>query len=187
MKREVEVKFELLDIENTIDKLDKMLGVSLPVFQHDSVYIKNLSNSVEEYLANTEFPRIRISENGALFSYKKNSNRGEDIQDKLEIEFMVSDPLSCHNFLVEMGLNKQLEVKKTRRKYKYKDYELCVDSVEDLGNYIEIEKLLEHDDNSNFVDIEKELVDIIHGLDIEIGSKVSRGYDTLKLIKSLGI
>ena len=39
-----------------------------------------------------------------------------------------------------LGFEKIVEVHKTRRKMKYNDYEICVDDVHGMGNFIEVEK-----------------------------------------------
>lgn len=66
--------------------------------------------------------------------------------------------------------------KKTRRKTKYKDIEICVDEVEWLGNFIKVEKMTK---TNNTEEIEHELVAFIRQLWLHEKERVYQWYDVL--------
>ena len=79
--------------------------------------------------------------------------------------------------LLVLGWKPEVEVKKTRKKAKMGEYELCLDRVENLGDYLEIEKLTE--DNVDPVKVVAELYGILEPFGLSKKDEESRGYDTL--------
>jgi len=77
--------------------------------------------------------------------------------------------------LKEMGLEKIIEVHKTRTEYSFGKLTICVDNIKGLGSYIEIESL----DNKNFS--KKELINLIKKLNIEKNQIIDKGYVTIML------
>ena len=69
-----------------------------------------------------------------------------------------------------------IEVKKHRQKARFNDMELCLDEIDDLGTFIEIEKLTNDEDTER---IQAELFDFLLTLGIQKEDRITQGYDTL--------
>lgn len=65
---------------------------------------------------------------------------------------------------------------KKRRYSKYNDCNICMDEVEKLGFFVELELLIEQE---NDCDYEKQLLDLARELGIDINSRINSHYDTM--------
>ena len=175
--REIEIKLRANNLD-AIEAQFKEKGwvFSDPIFQHDVVYssMKNTKpyDQMEEegYVA----IRIRYQNNKATLTLKKQLSSE---MDNLEYESIVENPKDVHEMLLVLGWKPEIEVKKTRKKAKMGEYELCLDRVENLGDYLEIEKLTE--DNVDPVKVVAELYGILEPFGLSKKDEESRGYDTL--------
>jgi len=173
--REIEIKMRVADLNKIEEKLKKAGCIfSEPINQHDTTYSKKGSTS--EYTSAKEgdiILRIRKQDNKTEFNLKKQCSSESD---NIECETDISDPESMHRILNELDWVSQIEVKKIRRKGKLGEYEICLDQVEKLGSFMEIEKMV--DDNSDPEIIREELFKILEELGLSRKDEESRGYDT---------
>ena len=79
-----------------------------------------------------------------------------------------------------LGLTEVVRVVKKRRTTKYKEYEICVDEIENLGAFIEVERISGEEDAER---IQQEMTDFLLSLGVSPEDKVSKGYDILMLEK----
>ncbi len=182
--REIEVKAKVKNEETLLSAL-KNAGCELgsPVVQKDTVYVENTGN-LETFLSNRCFMRIRESDDGSIhFTYKRpKSNRlhKEDSLDKVEHELIVDSKEACEGMLEELGFKKAVYTEKTRRKAKWKDYEICFDQIEGLGSFIEIEKMA--GENETAEDVESELLGHLISFGIDSQERITQGYDILTIL-----
>jgi adenylate cyclase class 2 len=182
--REIEVKAKVKDKEILLQALQNA-GCELgdPIVQEDTVYVRNVGN-LETFLANDYFLRIRECDDGSVyFTFKKpKSNRlpKVDSLDKVEYEMKIDNKEACVGILGELGFSKQVYTKKSRRKAKWNSHEICVDEAENLGTFIEIEKMAGEDENIE--DVEKELLKILVFLGVDLDDRIMQGYDILTIM-----
>ncbi|MES2930674.1 MAG: class IV adenylate cyclase [Patescibacteria group bacterium] len=176
--KEIEIKAKLNNKEEIVGKL-KNLGCSFEeqITQNDVVYVKNLG-SAEEYNKNDVFLRIRIKNNlKSFFTLKK---RIKNDLDALEYETEITSPGEMENALLLMGYQKAVYVNKTRIITHHDEYEICIDEVENLGSYIEMEKLVTDGDSEK---IQDEMFTFFLSLGIKSEDRIMTGYDILMLQK----
>lgn len=170
MKSEIEVKVKIKNIEEIVSKLEKMGCVlSEPIVQDDYIFNKiglDLSKS-----HTTPVLRIREQGNKIIFTLKK--DRSNEL-DCIEKEIEVSDRNILKDIIELLGFEQTVEVHKKRRKGKYEDYEICVDEVEELGSFIEVEKM----SDENGEKVQNELIDFLEKLGIDKKDRVLIGYDS---------
>ena len=77
----------------------------------------------------------------------------------------------------ELGFVPFSDVSKTRQTGKLNDVEVCIDSVEGLGNFMELERLA--DENADPAAITDDLWRIMAELGISRQDEVTDGYDIL--------
>ncbi|MES2215814.1 MAG: class IV adenylate cyclase [Patescibacteria group bacterium] len=176
--KEIEVKAKLRDRKTVVNKL-QILGCVLekPLTQKDVIYVRN-AGSLADFNNNTEYLRIRIKSNGKiLFTVKKNAGNGLA---KLEQETEIVSAGEMEKALLLMGYKEGVRVNKVRVTTTYNGCEICIDEVEGLGSFIEMEEM------SNDVDVEKiqeELFEFFKTLGVEEKDRVHVGYDVLMLQK----
>ncbi len=173
--REIEIKLRVDNLKAVEEQL-KANGCHLsePIKQHDVIYTKD--GDVEAWSVAKEGDitiRIRHLEFGASLTFKQQKS-GE--MDNLEYETEIKDPTATHQILLALGFIPGVEVKKVRRKGKLGDYEICLDSVEELGTFVELEKLVE--DNADPIEVREELFKVLESLGLSRDQEEVKGYDT---------
>jgi len=183
--REIEVKAKLGDEEKVTSELKKLGAVfSEPIKQIDTVYTKIIGD-VEEYLKNDHFVRIRERSDGRFIFTVKVPKAARENLAKTEHETEVKDAKELEQCLFLMGYKTSNKVTKIRRSCKIKDYEICLDEVEELGTFVEIEKMVKDEEISD-QDVLNELKNFLFSLGVERESEVRKGYDILMIEKLFG-
>lgn len=117
--------------------------------------------------------RIRTTEAGSILTLKKDITNELDC---LEVETPVGDVESAKRLLSELGYQLSVRVRKSRRQGKWNDWTVCVDEVESLGSFIEIEAMFEDGEDADQEELCRLVLDQLKMPDIE---RVTQGYDTL--------
>jgi|CXWL01.1.fsa_nt_gi adenylate cyclase class 2 len=175
--REIEVKARLQRKEEVLEKIQALGCVfSEPVTQDDTVYVLNVG-TLGTFLANNVFLRIRVqNDKKILFTVK---NRTQDLV-ATEHEVEVNSREEMENILLSLGYKAAIRVKKERQKTLYNGCEICIDDVEDLGTFIEMEKLTEEGDPT---EIQDELFSFLVSVGVSPEDRVTKGYDILMFEK----
>ena len=142
MIKEIEVKAKIKNHAQLLDKI-KALGciLSAPIRQEDQVFLP-LGYDLDDKLKGISVLRIRKNNDKILFTLKQ--SQANDLA-CLERELEIGDEKIMREIIELLNFYKVVEVKKIRRKCKYNDYEICVDQVESLGDFIEVEKMTDQD------------------------------------------
>ena len=174
--KEIEVKAHLKDPEKVSKKLIELGCVlSEPVRQIDTVYAKVIGN-VTEYIKNDHFLRIREKSDGRfIFTVKKPISF--EMLTKCEHETEILNPKELEQAIFLMGYKIANKVIKLRRKANLREFEICIDEVEGLGRFIEIEKMSEGDMHA----VRRELNELLASLGVSPEDEVHKGYDIMAI------
>lgn len=105
------------------------------------------SSPVRNFKETDEALRVRYSNDKIILTYK-GPKLDKVSKSREEYEAFVSGEIE--QILQKLGYNELLRVKKKRKVYKYKEYIISIDEVEDLGEYLEVELK-----SNNLQDVEK--------------------------------
>lgn len=172
MKNEIEVKAKVENfgiIKNKLIKINCIL--SEPIIQDDYIYNKKGIN-VRDGNNNIPVLRIRKQKNKIFFTLKESHGNELDCIEK-EVEVNEADILG--DILELLDYEKTVEVHKKRIKTNFNDYEICLDEVDELGCFIEVEKISEENGGK----VQDELFDFLQTLGVLKENRVFKGYDTL--------
>lgn len=169
---EIEVKARLRNPDPVISKL-KSLGCGLGevIVQKDRIYLQE-GIAFEDKIKGRRVLRIREENERCIFTLKISKDNELDC---IEEEVEVSDVESMKAIIMYLDFYEAVKVNKQRRKCKYKDYEICIDDVEGLGKFIEVEKISDEDSSS----VQEELFEFLISIGIDREDQVFEGYDTL--------
>lgn len=175
--REIEVKLRVKDLDALTKKLaERGCELSAPIRQRDVVYTnKDVSGNLEGAKEGDVIIRIRHLGHAAELNMK--IQRTHEL-DNSEYETEVSDPDATHHMLLALGYRPEVEVKKVRRHGRLGGYEICLDEVEELGNFVELEKLVPDSDGADPEVVRKELLRELESLGLSRNDEETRGYDT---------
>jgi adenylate cyclase class 2 len=104
--------------------------------------------------------------------------------DSIEHETEVSDDVELASIIEHMNFVPYSDLTKTRRKAKIGEIEVCVDHLEGLGDFIELEKLT--DEVVDYDVVIAELWTIFESLGVTKADEITDGYDVL-MNKHLGV
>ena len=180
---EVEVKARLQDREGVQRQL-KGLGCSFSeeLHQIDSIFIPE----------GIPFPpplgvpvlRVRKQNDQSFFTLKiPQSNR----QDCIERELEISDGEKMLEVIHLLGYKQVPTVEKKRIKTMHGDIEIVLDVVENLGEFIEAEKIVHTEDNESRQKTQEELFVFLGTLGISEGDRVIDGKYDIMLYEKYGM
>jgi adenylate cyclase class 2 len=173
--REIEIKLKVDNFEELEKKLkEKGCVLSEPISQYDVIYsTKSPQEEFEQSKEGDIIIRIRQSKDIIQLNLKQQCSNE---MDNLEYETEIKDSKEMHKILQILGWHPEIEVNKIRRKGMLGEYEICLDQVEKLGNFIELEKLTE--DETNPERVRDELFKELESLGLSRNNEEVRGYDT---------
>ena len=170
---EVEVKAKVSSFAEIQSELTELGCVfSAPLTQKDRIY---LPNGIEfpDKTKGTLFARIRNSNGRYIFTLKKQLDTEFE---NIEHELVIDSPEQANEILKLLDFHEVLNVSKKRIKCNYDGMEICLDDIEGLGSFVEVEKMTNEVDTSK---IKKELFEFLETLGIKKENQVLKGYATL--------
>lgn len=177
MKLEIEVKAKVKNFETIKNKLQEIGCIlSEPINQDDYIYNRKGLDIRKGYDGS---PILRIREQGEKIIFTLKKNRSNEL-DCIEKEIEVSNKEILKDIFDLMDYESSVEVHKKRIKTNFNDYEICLDEVDGLGSYIEVEKMSEEDGEK----IQNELFDFLQTMGVSKEDRVFNGYDTLIYLKN---
>ena len=125
----------------SIGSFDFYQDLSRELIKKDSIYLGEEKHNAIYYEPtlrkfDNEYLRIRKENNKYILNYKRNSDKNLCE----EIETIVDNAENMNLILEHLDMIKIAEINKTRQKYLYRQkYEFSFDTVENVGNFVEIE------------------------------------------------
>lgn len=175
--REIEIKAITSSIQSIIDVLAAQnISVTEPVTQHDRVYGEI---GVEDAADNTAaWLRIRSETRGDntkhIFTLKRSVTNQ---MDSIEHETEIADPAELEAIIEQLSFTLYSDLTKTRQKAHMGEIEICIDTVDGLGSFVEVEKLT--DEHADYEVVATELRQVLRQLGVRPEDEVTDGYDVL--------
>ncbi len=137
--QEVEVKYRVLDVEVLAQAL-AALGVSLsPAVRQDDQAYAPVGWEYGQPKVNVPFARLRTQDGQHLFTVKKPLDNEMACA---ECESEIVDREQMHAALTSMGFYPTVRIVKARRTGVLNGLSLCLDEVEQVGVFLEVEQLV---------------------------------------------
>jgi len=173
--REIEIKLRVRDMKTLEQALaERGCTLSAPIHQHDVIYQRADDTFFWEGTKEGDnVLRIRRDDKGASFTLKQQCTHELD---NIECETRVENAEEMHRALLLLGFTPEVEVKKIRRKGMLGKDEICLDEVEELGSFVELERLT--DDDADPKEVAEELYRKLESLGLSRKDEEKRGYDT---------
>lgn len=173
--KEVEIKVKVEDFEKIRAKLEKLGCVfSEVIFQEDVVYIPFGIEFTQVGTAENVL-RIRKQNDKNIFTLKR---KDVDPLVKIERETVIEDSEQLESILEYLGYAEVSRVKKERVKTKYKDMEICLDRVEELGSFVECEMIT----SSDPMEAQGKMLGFLEKIGVDVSARAYLGYDILVYI-----
>jgi len=175
--KEVEIKIKIGSAQRVLEQLTQQgCNFSDPVVQDDTIYVP-LSETVLPARAGINVLRIRQQEGKILLTLKQSDIANH--LSKIEKELEISNVLIMDEIIRLLGFHEISQVKKQRRKCTLQNYEICIDEVENLGSFLEIEKITDETPSV----VQEQMLHLLRDLGIDAKERVELGYDVLMVQK----
>ena len=175
---EIETKIKTNDLEGLKKKLEEM-GAEFwePVVQEDD-FFKQKGKEMETQRPGSFILRIRKQGKKAFLTFKALT---ETTGAWVEHETAIDNPNEMSDMLDKIGFSKVLTITKERTTGKLGEFGVCIDKVNDLGNYVEFEII------SNDVESGKKKIDeLFKKLNISEDRIEHRGYAAI-FFQNMGV
>src|SRR3990172_1924284 len=187
MTKEIEVKMRLddqqmhvfaqwLEREATMEGVDNQIDYYLD--NPESSFLFNSPQGFKDFLTSL---RIRMTDHEGDFLCNKVRELNQQtlkIVECDEYEMPIQDGTKMLKILTNVGYSVRLIVQKSRKIYRYGDFEIALDKVHDLGFFVEIE--LKNHDNRTHRGIAR-ILDFLRMVGITKFKKLQRGYLSMLL------
>lgn len=170
--REIEVKAKVRDKDELLKKAEA-IGIVFGevISQDDMTYETKIPYDNPDW----NIFRIRKQSEEIILTMKyKASSRSRDNHER---EVIISDAQEMADILERLGYIPGVRIHKHRQTAKYEDLELCLDEVDNLGTFIEVEKLAA--DNADVDAIQESLWQLLINLGARPEDRIHKGYDNL--------
>jgi adenylate cyclase class 2 len=179
--KEIELKFPLLEIGGLVERLDSVAKrIRFKESQKDTYYIPPHRNFLEAKPV-SEWLRLRETAKGASLNYKNwHNHQGAKAISCDEFETMVENTEAIRFILGSLDFREIAVVEKTRNSWLYKDAEISIDDVRELGIFLELELKTGH---SGTKDAKERLMVILKEIGAQVGEQDFEGYPFRLLAK----
>ncbi len=172
---EIEIKAYCDSCKDLIDKVVSLGGKLKDTREERDIYFNHPSRDFEQ---TDEAFRIRVIDKRNILTYK-GPKLDERTKTRFEEEVAFDDFESMKTILLKLGFVLVDEVVKQRSIYVLNDIEICVDRVDGVGDFIELEKM-----GTDKERCEKELFELAERLGLDRFER--RSYLELKLGGGVG-
>lgn len=151
----------------------------------DTYYFDPLRTNLqpESDLRLNETFRVRKNDKGCFLTYKKQHFEGKLWVYSDEYETKIEDPNVLEKIIEMIGLEVLIRVHNKRKVYSYKDFEIELEDVENLGVFIEVEKL--SNSSNDEMTIKKEIREFIKSLNLKNVKELNIGKNQYLLSQKL--
>jgi len=170
---EIEIRAKINSLKFIERKLEKCGAILKKETKQEDVYFGE--KCLYDKIGYSFMLRVRDEEGKIFLTYKGAKTKKDGVWE--EYEFQIRNKKMAIQMLKAMGLEKIIEVRKTRKEYKLSGLSVCLDSVRSLGNFVEIEIV------GNNKNVKTKLYDIMKKLEIKKVDIIHKGYITMLLRK----
>lgn len=126
------------------DKVEKALGkLGADLVSEEEMEDVYFQHPARDFGETDEALRLRKQEGVSELTYKGPRMRMEHTKAREEVTLRTEDPLTAQRIIERLGFKEFMIVRKKRRSFKYDKIRIAVDTVDGLGEYVELELITE--------------------------------------------
>lgn len=126
------------------DKVEKALGkLGADLVSEEEMEDLYFQHPGRDFGETDEALRLRKREGVSELTYKGPRMRMEHTKAREEVTMRTEDPLAAQRIVEKLGFREFMSVHKRRRSFKYDKIRIAVDTVEGLGEFVELELITE--------------------------------------------
>ena len=134
---EIEIKAYCNDFTSLVERIKTLGGISERELEQEDRYYNHPSR---DFVKTDEALRVRSDVSGSVITYK-GPKLSTVAKTRREVETGIEDLSKMGEILILLGFRESGVVRKKREVYSLGDVEICIDHVEGLGFFVELEKI----------------------------------------------
>ena len=149
----------------------------------DEYYYDPLRNNLKPNKENqiNECFRLRKTNNNSFITYKVDNFDGNKWLYSDEYETKIDNIDQMHKIIELLGFKKLLTIDNNKSNYKTDKYEITIEEVKDLGNFMEVEYCT--NENVNIKEIKEEINNFIKDLGFKVSKELNIGKPEMMINK----
>lgn len=167
---EIEIRARVKNLDLLEKRLVSLGGILEKTVVQKDIYFGEIN--LYKKIGYSFLLRVRAEGKKVFLTYKGAKKKKDGAWEEYEYEIKNFD--RAVEMLRAMGLDKVIEVKKTRKQYSLDGISICLDSIVSFGDFVEIEYLGDDCDKSR-------LKDLMNSLGISDKDIIHKGYISLML------
>ncbi len=171
---EIELRFKVKNLASIEKKLQNLQAKFVKEKKQIDKYFGEIS--LYKKVNYSFLLRVRIEADKVFLTYKGDNFKKAGVWQ--EYDFLIEDENKAESMIRDMGFEEVIIVEKYRKEYTLNNLTICLDRIEGLGEFVEIEYL----DDKN--DSKQKHQELIEKLEINESRIIHRGYVTMLLEKS---
>ncbi|MBM1154650.1 class IV adenylate cyclase [archaeon] len=172
---ELELKWRVGTFDKVRLALQQLNGVCVRVEVERDLFFNHPSRN---FFSTGEVLRLRRTNRGVTLTYK-GSERSDSIKAREEYEIRVDDFDTALKLLEKLGFSRALTLEKRREVWSVRGMTVCLDQVEELGRFIEIEGFAKS--LSEFKQVELKIRKLASELGLDPDKGIKESYVTMLL------
>ncbi|PIN73741.1 class IV adenylate cyclase [Candidatus Woesearchaeota archaeon CG10_big_fil_rev_8_21_14_0_10_45_16] len=138
MNKEIEIKVRVKSLKAVKETIAKVCSFIKEIRQKDTYYVPTHKDFFTEKRV-TEFFRVREQEGKDQVAYHKVIDLDKKTEHSQEYEVGIDDPKKLKTILGFLGFKEAFIIDKHREYWQCGNFEVVLDNVKDLGEFIEVE------------------------------------------------
>lgn len=183
MNQEIEIKVKIKNPEPTEQILQSKTKFIKAKNQKDEYFVPKHKDFFS-FKPATEFLRVRHEQDKDSLDYHL-CHFAEDgsLLKSDEYEVGIDNPEMMSIILKKLDMIKKITVTKHRKCFKYQDFEIVLDYIEELGYFLEVE-IINFSDSESLESANQRCYDVLKQLNIEYEKTTNIGYPSMILEKN---
>ena len=178
---EVEVKARIDSFEEMEKRLKDLGAVKTKDEFQEDIYF---ASPIVDFAETDEALRIRTTNNDTFITYK-GPKLNEKAKTRKEVEMTIESAAKASDIFTEIGFTPARTVRKSRRYYRYENFEISLDDVEGLPPYMEIEIALI--DSEDYTEAQSKIFQLFEKLKITDGFERTSYMELLENLNLSGL
>lgn len=169
------IEIEIRSIINNCAEAEKKLAEKLTLKKYKEQVDEYFSHPSKNFYANPllrEYIRIRQGQEPVLEYHKAHIKNGKKTHTE-EFEVKIESVEKMREILIQLGFKPLVTVKKSRKVFENQDFEACLDHIEELGTFIEIEAKKDFGGNEK---TKQACIDFLKQLNLKYNPAPEKGY-----------
>jgi len=174
---EIELRARVQNLSLLEEKIKSLEGVEEKKSEErqTDIYMKHENDETRKMIIRI---RKKYNKEQAILTFKGSAPKNQEDIAWEDFDTAIENPDNLERLLINNGYTYVCLIDKVRQSFQYKEFEINIDNVRDLGIFIEIEKNANENEIQN---VKNEITNLLNQLGIQNDDLITKGYVPLMI------